>query len=50
MAKGVEAPWNLLAYSQAGVPQAVQPAACAGAHGVSFILASASAALTARAS
>jgi len=38
-------PWNLLAYSQAGVPAAIQPAALVGAYGLSLILALSSALL-----
>lgn len=36
-------PWNLLAYSQADVPAAIQPAALAGAYGLSLLLALSSA-------
>ncbi len=38
-------PWNLLAYTQAGVPEAIQPAAVVGAYGLSLILAFSSALL-----
>jgi len=38
-------PWNLLAYTQAAVPAAIQPAALIGAYGLSLILAFSSALL-----
>jgi apolipoprotein N-acyltransferase len=38
-------PWNLLAYTQAAVPAAIQPAAVVGAYGLSLILALSSALL-----
>jgi apolipoprotein N-acyltransferase len=38
-------PWNLLAYSQAAVPWAIQPAAFVGAYGLSLIMAFSSALL-----
>lgn len=38
-------PWNLLAYSQAAVPAAIQPASIVGAYGLSMILAFSSALL-----
>ncbi len=38
-------PWNLLAYSQAAVPWAIQPASLVGAYGLSLILALGSALL-----